>query len=101
MSYISTSSPFVRTFTHSDVSASNAGITEILAAASATEKRIIVFVQNKSPSANLYVIYSATASVGILVPALSSTSIENYTGSVRVTTDSATASTVHLAYAQV
>jgi hypothetical protein len=101
MSYIQTSSPFLRTFNHSDISASNAGITEILAAASATEKRIIVFVQNKSATANLYVIYSATASVGILVPPLSNTSIENYTGSVRVITDSGTASTVHLAYATV
>lgn len=101
MSNISISSPFVRTFTHSDVSASNAGITQILAAASATEKRVIVFVQNKSATANLYVIYSATASVGILVPPLSNTSIENYTGAVRVITDSATSSTVHLAYAQV
>lgn len=87
--------------THSDASVSNAAVTEILAPASATEKRIIVFVQNKSASANLYVIYNATGSVGILVPPLSNTSIENYTGSVRVTTDSGTASTVHLAYATV
>lgn len=101
MAYISTSSPFIRSMTHSDVSVSNAAVTEILAAVSATQKRIIVFVQNKSASANLYVIYNATGSVGILVPPLSNTSIENYTGSVRVTTDSATASTVHLAYATV
>jgi hypothetical protein len=101
MSYIQTSSPFLRSLTHADTSVSNAAVTELLAAASATEKRIIVFVQNKSASANLYVIYNATGSVGILVPPLSNTSIENYTGSVRVTTDSATASTVHLAYATV
>jgi hypothetical protein len=49
----------------------------------------------------LYVTYNSTGSVGILVPPLSNTSIENYTGSVRVTTDSGTASTVHLAYAAV
>lgn len=101
MAYIQTSSPFIRSMTHSDVSVSNASVTEILAAASATEKRIIVFVQNKSATANLYVIYNSTGSVGILVPPLSNTSIENYTGSVRVITDSATASTVHIAYATV
>jgi len=101
MAYISTSSPFIRSMTHSDISVSNAAVTEILAPASATEKRIIVFVQNKSSSANLYVIFNSAGSVGILVPPLSNTSIENYTGSVRVTTDSGTASTVHLAYATV
>lgn len=101
MGYISTSSPFIRSMTHSDISVSNAAVTEILAPTSATTKRIIVFVQNKSATANLYVIYNSTGSVGILVPPLSNTSIENYTGSVRVTTDSATASTVHLAYATV
>jgi len=101
MGYISTSSPFIRSMTHSDTSVSNAAITQILAATSATEKRIIVFVQNKSATANLYVIYHASSSVGILVPPLSNTSIENYTGPVRVTTDSGTASTVHLAVATV
>ena len=101
MGYISTSSPFIRSMTHSDISVSNAAVTEIIAPASATQKRIIVFVQNKSATANLYVIYNSAGSVGILVPPLSNTSIENYTGSVRVTTDSATASTVHLAVAQV
>lgn len=101
MGYIQTSSPFLRSLTHSDVSVNNSAVIQILAPSSATEKRIIVFVQNKSATANLYVIYNATGSEGILVPPLSNTSIENYTGSVRVITDSATASTVHLAYAKV
>lgn len=101
MGYISTSSPFIRSMVHSDSSVDNTAITQILAPTSATEKRIIVFVQNKSATANLYVIFNASGSVGILVPPLSNTSIENYTGAVRVTTDSATPSTVHLAYATV
>jgi hypothetical protein len=101
MSNIAFSTPFIRSLTHSETSVSNAAVTEILAAASATTKRVIVFIQNKSTSANLFVIYNATGTAGILVPPLSNTSIENYTGPVRVTTDSATASTVHLAVAAV
>jgi hypothetical protein len=101
MSNIAFSTPFIRSLTHTESSVSNAAVTEILAATSATEKRLIVFIQNKSTSANLFVIYNATGSAGILVPPLSNTSIENYTGPVRVTTDSGTASTVHLAVASI
>ena len=101
MSNIAFSTPFVRSLTHTETSVSNAAVTQILAAASATEKRIIVFIQNKSTTANLFVIYNASGTAGILVPPLSNTSIENYTGPVRVTTDSGTASTVHLAVAQI
>lgn len=101
MSNIAFSTPFIRGLTHTETSVSNAAVTEILAAASATEKRVIVFVQNKSATANLFVIYNASGSTGILVPPLSNTSIENYTGPVRVTTDSATSSVVHLAVAAI
>jgi hypothetical protein len=101
MSNIAFSTPFIRSLTHTESSVSNAAVTEILAATSATEKRLIVFIQNKSTSANLFVIYNSTGTAGILVPPLSNTSIENYTGPVRVTTDSGTASTVHLAVASI
>lgn len=101
MSNIAFSTPFIRSLTHSEATVSSAAVTEILAATTAADRRIIVFIQNKSTSANLFVIYNATGTAGILVPPLSNTSIENYTGPVRVTTDSATASTVHLAVASV
>jgi hypothetical protein len=101
MSNIAFSTPFIRSLTHTESSVSSAAVTEILAATSATQKRLIVFIQNKSTSANLFVIYNASGTAGILVPPLSNTSIENYTGPVRVTTDSATASTVHLAVASI
>jgi hypothetical protein len=101
MSNIAFSTPFIRSLAHSEATVSSAAVTEILAATTAADRRIIVFIQNKSTSANLFVIYNATGTAGILVPPLSNTSIENYTGPVRVTTDSATASTVHLAVASV
>lgn len=101
MSNIAFSTPFIRGLTHTETSVSNAAVTQILAAASATEKRVIVFIQNKSTTANLFVIYNASGTAGILVPPLSNTSIENYTGPVRVTTDDSTASVVHLAVASI
>ena len=101
MSNIAFSTPFIRNLTHTETNVSNAAVTEILAATTAADRRIIVFIQNKSTSANLFVIYNASGSAGILVPPLSNTSIENYTGPVRVTTDSATSSVVHLAVASV
>jgi hypothetical protein len=96
-SNISISSPFLRGFTHADVTAGVA-VAELLAAAVTPERRIVVIIQNKSTTASIQVVLADTGSVGIYVPPLGNISIDNYNGAVRVIA-SAAATPVHIAYA--
>ena len=91
------SSPLIRGFTHTDVTAGTSASTA-LAVAVTPERRVIVIVQNKSTSASIQVILADTGTSGIFVPPLGNISIDNYNGIVRVIA-SAAATPVHIAYA--
>ena len=99
MANISFSSPFLRGFTHTDVSVGTSASTA-LAVAVTPERRVIVIVQNKSTSASIQVILADTGTSGIFVPPLGNISLDNYNGIIRVIA-SAVATPVHIAYAVV
>lgn len=99
MSIIQTSSPFLRSFTHIDTTVGTS-TSEILAKPLVGEKRILVVVQNRSTTANIFVILNDAGNSGILVPPLQLISIDNWCGTVRCNADT-TGTAVHIAYAQV
>ena len=99
MANISFSTPFLRGFTHQDLTA---GITAstLLATAVTPERRVVVIVQNKSTTATIQVILADTGTAGIQVAPQGNISLDNYNGVVRVIA-SAASTPVHLAYAVV
>ena len=99
MSIIQTSSPFLRTFTHSTTSVGTSIVT-LQPAGGVGEKRISTIIQNQSASATVTVIMSATDSVGIVLQPATFFNIDNYNGIIRVVA-SAVATPVHLAYSVV
>lgn len=97
MANISFSSPFLRGFTHTEVSVGTSASTA-LAVAVTPERRCSVIIQNQHASAVVTVIFAATGTAGLKVKAGESISLDNYNGIVRCVSD--TASTpVHIAYA--
>ena len=99
MANISFSSPFLRGFTHTEVSVGTSASTA-LAVAVTPERRCSVIIQNQHASAVVTVIFAATGTAGLKVKAGESISLDNYNGIVRCVSD--TASTpVHIAYATV
>ena len=99
MSIIQTSSPFLRTFTHSTTSVGTSIVT-LQPAGGVGEKRISTIIQNQSAVATITVIMSATDSVGIVLQPATFFNIDNYNGIIRVVA-SAVATPVHLAYSVV
>lgn len=97
MSNISISSPFLASLTHGD---NSVGLTSssLLAAVTAGQRRVLTVVQNKHGTANIQVILNAAGDVGILVPAKSNLTLDNYNGPIRCISDTAS-TTVHVAYA--
>jgi len=97
MSHISFSSPFIRGFTHTDVTVGTSASTA-LAVAVTPERRVSVIIQNQHATALVTVIFAASGTAGLKVKAGESISLDNYNGIVRCLSD--TASTpVHIAYA--
>lgn len=99
MSIIQTSSPFLRSFTHIDTTVGTS-TSQVLNRPAVGEKRILVVVQNRSTTANLFVILNDTGDSGILVQPLQLISIDNWNGVVRANADTA-GTAVHIAYSQV
>lgn len=99
MSIIQTSSPFLKSFTHSTTNIGTT-ITTLLAAAAPHEKRISTIIQNQSPTATVTVILSATDTTGIILQPATFFNIDNYNGTIRVVA-SAVTTPVHLAYSMV
>ena len=97
MANISFSSPFLRGFTHTEVSVGTS-VSTALAVAVTPERRCSVIIQNQHASAVLTVIFADTGSVGLKVKAGESISLDNYNGIVRCVSDTA-ATPVHIAYA--
>ena len=97
MANISFSSPFLRGFTHTEVSVGTSASTA-LAVAVTPERRCSVIIQNQHASAVVTVIFAATGTAGLKVKAGESISLDNYNGIVRCVSDTA-ATPVHIAYA--
>jgi hypothetical protein len=90
MSIISTSSPFLRSFTTTQVTLSTTKIQVLALPASITTKRIIVLIQNTSATETVQVMGNATDTVGIVLPPQSQFSIDNYQGVLHAVADSGT-----------
>lgn len=99
MANISFSTPFLRGFTHQDLTAGTTAST-LLATAVTPVRRVVTIIQNKSTTATIQVILDDTGTVGILVGPLGNISLDNYNGIVRVIA-SAAATPVHVAFATV
>lgn len=96
---IQTSSPFLRTFTHSTTSVGTSILT-LQPAGGVGEKRISTIIQNQSATATVTIILSATDTTGIILQPATFFNIDNYNGVIRCSA-SAAATPVHLAYAVV
>lgn len=100
MANIAFSTPFTKSFTHSDATVGTAA-SEILApTTNSHDRRVMLIVQNKHSTATIQVIFASSGSSGILLMPQQSLSIENYNGAVRAIA-SAAATPVHLAYSLV
>jgi len=97
MANIQISSPFIRSFIHTDYTVGTS-VGTTLAAATTPERRTVVIIQNQSTTASIEVILAGSGSAGIYVAPLGSLTIDNYLGVVRMSA-SAAATPVHIAYA--
>jgi hypothetical protein len=100
MANIAFSTPFTKSFSHSDVTVGTSA-SEILApTTNAHDKRVMLVVQNKSDTAIVQVIFATTGDVGLELQPNQSATLENYNGAVRAISDTAS-TTVHIAQALV
>lgn len=100
MANIAFSTPFTKSFSHSDVTVGTTA-SEILApTTNSFDKRVMLVVQNKSDTAIVQVIFAASGSVGLELQPNQSCTLENYNGAVRAISDTAS-TTVHIALALV
>lgn len=98
MSNITFSSPFTRSFSHSDTTVGTSA-TQILGPTTGpSQRRVMLVIQNKSDTAIVQVIFAATGSVGLELQPNQSATLENYNGTVRAISDTAS-TTVHIAEA--
>lgn len=100
MANIAFSTPFTKSFSHSDATVGTSA-SEILApTTNAHDKRVMLVIQNKSDTAVVQVIFAATGAVGLELQPNQSATLENYNGAVRAISDTAS-TTVHIAQALV
>ena len=100
MANITFSTPFTKSFTHTDTTVGTSA-SEILApTTNPYDKRIILVVQNKSDTAVVQVIFATTGAVGLELQPNQSCTIENYNGVVFAKSAAGTI-TVHTAVALV
>lgn len=98
-SQIQISSPFVKSFTHTNTTVGTS-VVQILDYAPVPAKRIALIIQNQSSTANVYAIFNSTDTNGVLIPPLGSFILDNYNGQV-YTKASAAGTVVHTAEAKV
>lgn len=99
MSIIQTSSPFLRSFDHSDATVDTT-FTQVLDPLPAGRKRIITLIQNQSSTATITVVFNTTGTSGIVLQPATFFSIDNYGGAVRVSA-STSGTPVHVAVSEV
>ena len=99
-SQIQISSPFIKSFSHTNTTLGTS-LTQLLDFAQVPTKRISVVIQNQSTSSqNLIVVFNSTDTNGIIIPPLSSYVLDNYNGQVYAK-GSASGTIAHLAVASV
>lgn len=99
MANIAFSTPFTKSFTHSDIQ-SDTSPTQILAATAAHQKRVMLVIQNKDAAAIVQVIFNSTDTVGLELQPNQSCTLENYNGAVYAFSD-VDDSVIHIAVALV
>ena len=100
MANIAFSTPFTKSFSHSDATVGTSA-SEILApTTNPYDKRVMLVIQNKSDTAVVQVIFATTGSVGLELQPNQSATLENYNGAVRAISNTAS-TTVHIALALV
>lgn len=90
MSIISTSSPFLRSYTTTQTALSTTKIEVLAPPANISTKRIVVVIQNTSATDTVQVMGNATDTVGIVLPPQSQFSIDNYQGYLYAVANSGT-----------
>lgn len=99
MANIAFSSPFSKSFVHADNTVETSA-SQILASVAGHQHRILLVIQNKSDTAVIQVILADSGSIGLELQPNQSCTIENYNGTVRAISDTAS-TVVHVAYALV
>jgi hypothetical protein len=100
MANIAFSTPFTKSFTHTNVNVGTAVIQILPATTNAHDKRVMLIIQNQHATNSVQVIFAATGSAGIALLPNQSISIENYNGPVLAGASGPT-TPVHLAYSLV
>jgi hypothetical protein len=100
MANIVFSTPFTKSFTHSDVTVGTSPVQILAPTTNPYDKRVILVVQNKDNAAVVQVVFATSGSVGLELQPNQSCTLENYNGAVQAISDTA-GTTVHIAYAQV
>lgn len=100
MANITFSSPFTKSFSHSDTTVGTSASQILAPTTNPYDKRVMLVIQNKHDTAIIQVIFAATGSVGLELQPNQSCTLENYNGAVRAISDTAS-STVHIAQALV
>ena len=100
MANIAFSTPFTKSFSHSDVTVGTSASEILPATTNSFDKRVMLVVQNKSDTAIVQVIFATSGSVGLELQPNQSATLENYNGAVRAISDTAS-TTVHIAVALV
>jgi hypothetical protein len=100
MANIAFSTPFTKSFIHTNATV-GVSATEILAAtANAHDKRVMLIIQNQHAANSVQVVFASTGSSGVMLLPNQSISIENYNGPVRAVA-SGPDTAVHIAQALV
>jgi hypothetical protein len=100
MANIAFSTPFTKSFLHSDFTVGTTSLQILNPTLNAYDKRVMLLIQNQSNTATIEVIFNTSGSNGIVVMPNQSITIENYNGAVRAVA-SAAGTPVHTAVALV
>lgn len=100
MANITFSSPFTKSFSHSDTTVGTSASQILAPTSNPYDKRVMLVIQNKSDTAVIQLIFATSGSVGLELQPNQSCTLENYNGAVQAISDTAS-TTVHIAYALV
>lgn len=100
MAHISFSSPFTKSFIHTDNTVGTSASQILAATTNPYDKRVTLVVQNKSDTAVIQVVFGISGSIGLELQPNQSCTMENYNGAVRAISDTA-GTIVHTAEALV
>lgn len=100
MANIAFSTPFTKSFSHSDVTVGTSASQILAPTTNPYDKRVMLVIQNKSDTAVIQVVFAASGSVGLELQPNQSATLENYNGAVQAISDTA-GTTVHIAQALV